>query len=299
MNYSILTFALLLSFSFMVSLAKADTTEEQKLIVAEVAKYVAAFNQGDAKALAGLWTEAGVYINPRSGEQFTGREAIEKQFAQIFMDMKNARLEVQSESIQLVSPSVAVERGSASVTSAEQPLESSRYVAVYVKVNGAWSLDRITEEDVVEVPSNYKHLQELDWMVGQWTDESDTDRIEMNCQWSKNRNFMVRTFSVVSGDEIDFSGLQVIGWDPVGKHIRSWVFDSDGGYGDGVWRRHLQSWYVHTTGILPDGAKATGVSVMNLVDDNNFTFKTIDRQVDGELLPNLPESLVVRQKSAE
>lgn len=291
--------ASLLACSLLTSLVKADMAEEQQKIAAEVAKYVAAFNKQDAKAIAGLWTEGGTYINPRNGEQFVGREEIEKQFAQMFTDSKNARLEATSQTIQLVSPSVAIEQGVAVVTVPDQTPESSEYSAVYVKVNGTWLLDRITEEQVIEAPSNHEHLKDLAWMVGSWVDQSDTEQIEMSCQWSKNRNFLIRTFAVTSGGESAFAGIQVIGWDPIRKQIRSWVFDSDGGYGDGFWRKRLQSWHVQTTGTLPDGAKASGVSVMTYIDDNQFTFQTIERQVDGELLPNIPESLVIRKQDSQ
>lgn len=53
-----------------------------------VESYVAAFNQADAKKLAGFWLTEAVYTNPLSGEQVVGREAIEKQFAGIFADAK-------------------------------------------------------------------------------------------------------------------------------------------------------------------------------------------------------------------
>lgn len=299
MKNMIVTYATTLACVFLGAFSNADTSQDRAQIANEVEKYVAAFNARDAKALANLWTEGGIYSNPRNGEEVTGRAAIEKQFTQLFGAVKGARLDAKSQSIQFVSPSVAIEQGFATVTVPNEPSESSEYSAVYVKVADKWLLDRITENDIVEVPSNYEHLKELEWMVGRWADESENDRIEMTCQWTKNRNYLVRNFSVVSGDSINFAGMQVIGWDPNRKQIRSWVFDSDGGFGEGFWKKKAQTWSVQTTGILQDGAKATGVGVMTLVDENSFKFKTVDRQVGDEMLPNVPETLVVRQPNAE
>ena len=96
--------------------AEADRqAADEAAIRKAVESYVAAFNQGDAKALAAMWSPEAVYTNPLSGEQVVGREAIEKQFAAIFAEAKGAKLEAKTDSIQFVSPSVAVEHGTAKV----------------------------------------------------------------------------------------------------------------------------------------------------------------------------------------
>ena len=51
-------------------------------------------------------------------------------------------------------------------------------------------------------------------------------------------------------DRIDMAGMQIIGWDPAAKQIRSWVFDSDGAFGEGVWNKQGNRWYIQSTGTL-------------------------------------------------
>ena len=121
-----------------------------------VEAYVAAFNRGDAKALAAMWSPEAVYTNPLSGEQVVGREAIEQQFAAIFADAKGAKLEAKTDSIQFVSPSVGIEQGTAKVLVPDQAPEETEYTAVYVKRDGQWLLDRVTEEVVPVVTSHYE-----------------------------------------------------------------------------------------------------------------------------------------------
>ena len=69
-------------------------------------------------------------------------------------------------------------------------------------------------------------------MVGKWIDKDATDNVdvETDCNWTKNKNFLTRAYKVTIGDHIDMSGMQIVGWDPAAKTIRSWTFDSNGGF---------------------------------------------------------------------
>lgn len=276
-----------------------ETNSEESAIRAAVASYTAAFNRGDAAALAALWSPEAVYTNPITGQQVVGRAEIEKQFSAIFAEAKGAKLEAATNSVQFISPNVAVEQGTAKVLRPDQPPEESSYSAVYVKRDGRWLLDRVTEEDVPVAPSRYEQLKELEWMIGTWVDQDENDRIETTCQWTKNRNFITRAFTLSVGDRIDMAGMQIIGWDPSTKQIRSWVFDSDGAFGEGTWSKKGNRWYIQSTGTLPDGQKSSSTNIMTYVDTNHFTWQSVNRQAGGEVLPNVDEVVVVRQPAAE
>ncbi len=269
--------------------------DEEAAIRQAVESYVAAFNGADAKALAAMWSPEAVYTNPLSGVQVVGREAIEQQFAGIFAESKGAKLEAITHSIDFISPGVAVEDGSAKVMEADQVVEESDYTAVYVKRDGKWLLDRVTEEDVIQVPSHYEQLKDLEWMVGHWVDQDEAATVVTDCNWSRNENFLIRTFAVQVGDNIDMSGMQIIGWDPAAKQIRSWVFDSDGGFGMGTWSKKDNRWSVQKRGILPDGRRSSAVNIFTQLDDNAFTMQSVNRMVDGELLPNIDEVKVTKE----
>jgi uncharacterized protein (TIGR02246 family) len=264
-----------------------------------VETYSAAFNKGDAKALAAMWSPEAVYVNPLSGEQVVGRDKIEKQFEAIFADAKGAKLEAKTESVKFISPNVAVEQGTAKVLRPDQEPEDSQYTAVYVKRDGQWLLDRVTEEDVPVVMSNYDKLKDLEWMIGTWEDQDDQNHIETTCQWTKNRNFITRSFTISIHDRIEMSGMQIVGWDPAAKQIRSWVFDSDGGFGEGTWKKKDKRWYIQAKGTLPDGSKSSSVNIITCVDNDTFTWQSVNREAGGELLPNVDEVVVVRQTATE
>ena len=278
-----------------VGAAGESQTAEEAAIRKAVENYVAAFNQGDAAALAALWSPTAVYTNPRSGEQVIGREAIQAQFAGIFAEAKGAKLEAKTDSIQFISPSVAVEQGTAKVVIPEQTPEETEYTAVYIKRDDQWLLDRVTEEDVVITPSHYEQLKDLAWMTGSWVDQDEEATVVTECNWTKNNNFLTRAFTVQIRDRIDMAGLQIIGWDPTTKQIRSWVFDSDGGFGQGTWKKKGNRWYTQQSGVLQDGRKSSSVNIITYVNDNTCTLQSVNRTVDGELLPNIEEVTITKQ----
>ncbi len=98
-----------------------EANPEESAIRAAVASYTAAFNRGDAAALAALWSPEAVYTNPITGQQVVGRAEIEKQFSAIFAEAKGAKLEAATNSVQFISPNVAVEQGTAKVLRPDQP----------------------------------------------------------------------------------------------------------------------------------------------------------------------------------
>ena len=121
-------------------------------------------------------------------------------------------------------------------------------------------------------------------MVGSWIDDDEGTQIETDCEWTKNHNFLTRSFALTVGDQINMSGMQIIGWDPAAKQIRSWVFDSDGGFSEGNWTRKGNRWFIQQVGTLPDGGKSTATNIFTHLDDDSFTWQSTDRTVDGEVL---------------
>ncbi len=280
--------------------ALADQAADESAIRANAEKYVESYNRRDSRTMASMWSPDAVYTDGSTGEAIVGQAAIAKQLDDVFAGAEDAKLKVTIDSIDFVSPNVAIEKGTAEVTYSKSPTEKTEYTAVHVKRDGKWMLDRVTDTEIDDKPaepppSNYEHLKELEWMIGSWIDRDETATIETDCEWCKNRNFMTRSFAVVIGDQVSKSGMQIVGWDPVSKQIRSWVFDSDGGFSQGTWTRKDQKWMVQQTGTLPDGGKTSALNIFTHVDDDSFTWQSINRQVDGEMLPNIDEVLISRK----
>jgi uncharacterized protein (TIGR02246 family) len=281
---------------FSTTNCRADQAEDESIIRANAEAYAAAYNKHNAKAVAAMWSPDAVYMDPSTGDVAIGREEIEKVFADVLAGLGEAKLEVVVNSVDFVSPNVAIENGVVRIIRPNEEPEETNYSAVSVKRDGEWLLDRVSEEEPPAPPtSRYDQLKELEWMIGSWIDQDENATIQTDCEWTKNQNFINRSFAVVVGDQVDLAGMQIIGWDPVAKQIRSWIFDSDGGFAEGKWTRKGDRWLIQQNGTLPDGSLSSSVNVITRVDDDSFTWQSIQREVNGDILPNVDEVLVVRK----
>jgi len=275
--------------------ATADEAADRAAIEKAVASYVKAFNAHDAAALAGHWSPEGVYTSRLSGEQIVGQKALTAEFAALFKEIKGAKLQVATQSVDFVSPNVALEQGTATVIKPNAEPAKSSYSAVFVRRGSKWLIDRISEgQEPPAAPSHHEKLKGLDWLVGTWIDEEGGEVIKTECKWTRNKNFLVRSFTASIGDYVDITGMQFVGWDPARKQIRSWVFDSDGGLAEGVWKHKGDRWIVQTKATLADGKIASSTSILKPLGTDRFSWQQVNRTVDGELLPNLDEVIIVR-----
>ena len=58
------------------------------------------------------------------------------------------------------------------------------------------------------------------------------------------------------------SGSQRIGWDPVKRQFKSWVFDSEGGFVEAYWTRDGNQWLVKAEGVGQDGEPASATNII-------------------------------------
>ena len=273
-----------------------DAEGEADAIRKRVETYVAAYNQHDATAVANHWSEEAVYVNRDTGKRILGRLAIESMFKTLFEGDETSELSVTIDTIRLVTPEVAIEDGTAELVSADGESEKSTYTAVNVKKDGIWYLDSVRETDTPPPPaSEPTQLDQLAWMVGEWLDQDEDATIHTRCEWTKNKHFLTSTFSITVEGNVELEGTQVIGWDPATGQLRSWVFDSEGGFGEGVWRRAGNQWTVEAKSTLSDGSQGSAVNVYTLVDDNTFHWKSVEREMDGEPQPDIDEVAIRRQ----
>ncbi len=276
---------------------KPDSASDERLILAAVESYVDAYNRGDAKAVAAHWSESGEWVSP-AGQRFQGKQAIEKQLAALFAENKGLRLEVTRPTVRIVSPDAAVEEGTVRVFRPAEAPSDSTYLAIHVKKAGQWKLDSVRETNLPEVPAASPQLQELAWLVGEWVDQSPDATVDAKVTWTKNKTFLSYAFQVTAPGVDSLEGIQVIGWDPAARTLRSWMFDSDGGFGEGVWSKQDNSWVVKFSQVLPDGRKASATNIYTLVDGNSFTWNSIGRKLDGRFLPNIEKVKIVRKTAS-
>ncbi len=161
------------------------------------------------------------------------------------------------------------------------------------------SADQASAVESAEAPQAEQTtpLDELAWMVGKWIDAEKDSTFSSRCWWTQDHKFLTQSFSVSVDGKVCLEGEQKIGWDPIEKRIRSWIFDSKGGFGDGRWIKDGDRWEVKTSFVLAGGERASAVNVYTIVDADTYRWQSIDREIGGEMQPNIPEVTVVRQKA--
>jgi uncharacterized protein (TIGR02246 family) len=258
--------------------------------IRETAKaFVKAFNARDANGIGALWLENADFRDD-AGNFYYGRGAIQQKYAEFFAEQsqREMKMEISVESVRLITPTLAVEDGVATISPpvAGRPV-AGRYSAVQVRQDGKWLLASVREWQI-DVETNYHRLQPLEWLIGTWTGSAPDRTIDTTFEWTKNKNFIKRTFTIKNGDE-DFAvttGTQMIGYDASRGVIRSWLFDSDGGFAESVWSMADNGMKGQTASVLTDGGVANSTDLLTRITDDQFTVQSVNRTIDGEIVPD-------------
>src|SRR5262245_38163968 len=155
--------------------------------------FLAAYNKHDAKTCAAGFTATAEFVT-ENGMSIRGRDAIERHFAAVFTEFPKANLKLHVDAVKLITSTVAVEEGNVEFEGSwGRNIEASRYVAVHVLEDGQWRLARVRDySSEAEVRSNYEHLRELEFLVGEWMQEDEASMVATSCQWVDRKNYMLQ-----------------------------------------------------------------------------------------------------------
>jgi uncharacterized protein (TIGR02246 family) len=285
----------LISVALSAEPAGKPSSPEATAITNQVADYVKAYNAGDAKGLAQYFAEDADYTD-ENGQTTQGRSDIEQLLTDTFSENKGATLEMQADSVRPLAADVFQERGGTTVTSPNGEKHSAGYSATYTKKDGKWLIANLIESPVGD-PTPGDHLSQLAWMVGTWKDRGGDYSVETKADWARGNNFLTRNLKVSQGGDVLLEGWQIIGWDPREKRIRSWIFDSDGGYGQGTWTRDGNRWLVKETRVSADGAESSSEQTITYVDPDHCTYESANRTLKGDPQPNIAKVDIDRVKT--
>lgn len=271
------------AWAFSADLAQADDSDLKAMDAAGKA-FVAAYNAKDATTLATMWTENADYKDD-TGLDLHGRDAIQRAFAAQFAEHPDWKLELHVESSRLVTPTLATRDGIAVISPPPAgPPGPNRYSATLVLQDGKWLIASVRESRV-DVASNYPHLQPLEWLIGSWVAKSPGRTTETTFAWTKNKSFIKRTFRITTAEKDETkttTGTQVIGYDPTTGEIRSWLFDSEGGFAESAWSDEENRMVGQTRSVLSDGSAGHSTDVLTRISNDEFTVQSTERIVDGE-----------------
>lgn len=258
----------------------SDHAADEAAIRANIAEFAKAYNAGDAKPIAALFTEDGQIID-KQGDESAGRAAIAQTFADLFKGSPQKRIQINVESLRFLGPDLAMETGTTKETSADQPAEIDRYTVLHVKRDGKWRMAMARDEEGPSA-SGHEQLRALAWLVGDWIDDGGSSVVASSCRWSPDGKFLLQDFKLKINGRDALNVSQRIGWDPVAKRIRSWVFDSEGGYGESAWNKDGSGWLIRATGVRPDGTTASATNFLTPVGANGYVWRSTNRVVAGD-----------------
>jgi hypothetical protein len=185
--------------------------------------------------------------------------------------------------------------GSLETTAKDGTRDSNRYAMVWVKTGDKWliSSTRDLPAEVEEVPSlTYPQLKSLEWAVGDWVDSGGKGDVKVKVYWAPNKSFLMMDYETKREGADPMLTTQRVGWDPVNNLMRSWVFDSTGGWGEGYWTRDGNKWIVAASGILADGGTGGSTNIYEFKDDNTILYRSVDRDIDGQPVADVEVKLV-------
>jgi uncharacterized protein (TIGR02246 family) len=266
-----------------------DRKADRAGIDAQMEGFLKAFESGDAERVASFWTVGGELIDD-DGSVYRGRAAIAKAYRELFGTKEKRKAEIQRESLRFPSRDTAIEEGKFKVRVGEGEPSASRYSVLHVREGGKWLMAVVREW-----PAEAVSLTDLEWLIGTWVAKRDDAEVQTSYEWMWNKSFIRMRFTIRQKDRA-LSGFQMIGKDPESGELRSWVFESEGGFGEAIWSRDGKKWALASSGRLPDGSTMTATNLLVPLGPDSFTWQAVKRTVDGEKVGDLPPVKVTRVK---
>lgn len=273
--------------------SNAHAADEQE--IRQLAQsYMKAYAEGDGKKLASHFTQDAEYVD-EDGVVTLGRAALEEQLSANFAENPGETLKVKTESYRFISPVTAIVDGVTILTTTKGTTLQSPFTAIFAKADGKWLIASVRDFKSKPHGSRSEQLKQFDWLLGDWIHEGDGSVINFSCRPIDNGNFLLREFTFKIQGRAVMSGSQRIGWDPVAGRFQAWTFDSEGGFGHGIWNRDGESWVLKTSGQSGDGKTASVTSVFTPVSPHMITWQNLEFVVDGEQLPATEVMKLVRK----
>jgi uncharacterized protein (TIGR02246 family) len=243
--------------------------------------FAAAFEKGDARAVAALWTDAAEYVH-EDGVTLRERAEIEKAFTQVFKDGPPAKFEVDVRSIRFPSKDMAIEEGFLRhIPNGPGLPSSSRYETVLVREGGKWLIARSREW-----AAHQDRLGDLGFLIGRWEGGPKGEEVTLSFTKDPDGPFLNGKFSRRVGGKAGPTGTIRIGLDAERGQIRSWHFDADGGQGQCVWLRDGDKWVLDAVGITGDGTTTAAVNILSRLGPDEIVWRSTDRIVAARPVPD-------------
>lgn len=142
-----------------------DRPEDEKAVRAMAEVFTRAYDAGDAKAVAALYTDDAEFID-EFGDSLEGRAAIQGFYEAMFQERRGAKITILIDSLRFLGPDAAKEAGHTKVAPAEgEPTSLRRYTVLYVKQGGHWLYSSVREEHATGIAHHERLKAWNGWSV--------------------------------------------------------------------------------------------------------------------------------------
>lgn len=268
---------------------------EEDAIRKTALEFIKAYADADAEAIGQLFTEDAEFVDEQ-GNVSQGRKQIENIMSASFADHPGSEIEISITSLRFPTASMAIEDGATRVKrdKESEPLYGA-YTAIHVKEEGKWRTASVREHAPKDRRQHRAMLQQLSWLRGAWVDESDQAMVQFQCESAGGGNFLDRSFIVQTPGHFAISGTQRIGWDPLAGKLRAWIFDSEGGYGEGYWHKDQDRWVLKATGVTAAGESTSSTTIYTRINENTMTWQSVDHEIGGVEIPDSEVVTIIRR----
>ena len=77
--------------------------------------------------------------------------------------------------------------------------------------------------------------------------------------------------------------------------FKTWIFDSEGGFGEGYWTRNGDQWVIKAEGVRQDGQPASATNIITRLGKDRASWQSVDRTIGGAAVPGVDEFTIVRK----
>lgn len=260
-------------------------------------KFSASFNAGKIDDLASMFLAEGEYIDEK-GTVYQGQKEIKDLFAAFFKQFPETKLAINVESARALGP-VVIEEGTRTMTLKDGTTSAQfRFIAIWTKADAGWKLASFRDVSENATPTAYEALQPLGWLAGDWVNEGADASVAVSFKWSEDKSFLLGDFQITTAEGASRKSTQRFGWDPSSGKIRTWLFDSDGGFAEGIGTLTQDGLVIKFSSVNPNGTTGSATITFQQKDKNRYSMIGSDRVVADSREPDFEIDVVRRPPPA-
>jgi len=260
----------------------ADNPEWVKLKTA-ASRYVKAFNEKDAAAVAALFAENGEILL-QENLKIAGHDAIEQHYNRVFDGDPESKVALEATSVRFVTPKLVVEEGSVHYITGGDEVSTHLYMVILaLQDDGKWLIVQSRNREVTDKVA-YDKLSDIEGLIGDWVASiGDNGKFTMDFRWDPSGAWMIGRGRYASPDIEPVTMTIRIGWNPAVDKIVSWTFDSEGGFSKAIWTESGDKWMMKALGVNGGGESTSSTQTIEVVDTEAVLWSFTSRVIGNDL----------------